>query len=108
MLAKELPESTPLVCLLYFLRETTYLEQLCQRAYFPTEQLSLGEQTLMFGILFLFTKEFITMQNPIVKEYDCQAYANLAEKNFYAGIETYDMLATPSYVNAMALMLAVS
>lgn len=61
----------------------------------------------MYGMLYYLLEEYIQLNDPITTQWDCRAYANLCEKNFYASIETYELLIEPSYFNTRALLIGV-
>jgi hypothetical protein len=83
------------------------VEDLFRKVYFPTEPLSVGHVTAMHGILLCLLKEFIAFKDPLAEKYDLPSYMPTIEKNFNAGLETYEMLAVPSFENVLALVLAV-
>jgi len=87
------------------------LERVCQRVYFPTQPVSLAALTLMHGLLFYVMKEMMFDQSYGA----CHNYASAmgdycaqAERNFHLGIETFDLLTSPSLESAKALSIAVS
>ncbi|KAH7120555.1 hypothetical protein EDB81DRAFT_814401 [Dactylonectria macrodidyma] len=91
----------------YTVNDTSLIESLCQAIYFPTEPVSLGQLTSMNGMLYCLFKEYVTMQDPLCKQYDLKTYLAKCERNFNLGVETYDVLAVPSFHNVLALTLAV-
>lgn len=90
------------------INDVTLIENYCQQIYFPTEPPSLGLLTSTYGILYFVVKEFRLTHHPLCKTLDLQAYESKCEQNFYAGIETYDILGHPSFENILALTIGVS
>jgi len=62
----------------------------------------------MYGIVNALLKEFIILQNSICQRFDLRAHAAQCEQNFNATIESYDVLAVPSFENIFALIMEVS
>ncbi|KAJ0418976.1 hypothetical protein BJY00DRAFT_172326 [Aspergillus carlsbadensis] len=89
------------------LTDLPMVEDLFRKVYFPTEPLSVGHVTAMHGILLCLLKEFIAFKDPLAEKYDLPSYMPTIEKNFSAGLETYEMLAVPSFENVLSLVLAV-
>lgn len=92
-------------------RDQRELERVCQRVYFPTEPVPLAVLTLMNGMLFYIMKEMMIDQSyGACGEYasEMKEFCNQVERNFHLGIETFDLLASPSLDSAKALMIAVS
>ncbi|OJJ65052.1 hypothetical protein ASPSYDRAFT_39849 [Aspergillus sydowii CBS 593.65] len=83
------------------------IEELFRKVYFPTEALSVGHVTAMHGVLFYLLKEFISFKDPLAEKYDLSPHLETCEKNFSAGIETYEILVVPNFENTLSLLLAV-
>lgn len=98
---------TPIFLYGYCLTDVSMIEKLCQRVYFPTDPVSLSHVTAMFGILYLLLREFIATSDPLGKEHDLKAHMAVCERNFNAGLESYDVLAVPSFESILALTLGV-
>lgn len=62
----------------------------------------------MHGVLFYLLKEFINFKDPLAEKYDLSPHLETCEKNFSAGIETYEILVVPNFENTLSLLLAVS
>lgn len=62
----------------------------------------------MNGILYCILKEYLATQDPLGKQYDIKAFLAKCDRNFNLGIETYDVLAVPTFDNVLALTLGVS
>ncbi|KAM5358346.1 hypothetical protein ACJZ2D_015362 [Fusarium nematophilum] len=101
-------KATPAIFLSgYALNDVSLVENLCQRVYFPTEPVSLGHITSVNGILAFLSREFTILQQPLGKEFDMEKLTTKCERNFNLGIETYDVLAVPSFENVLSLALGV-
>jgi hypothetical protein len=62
----------------------------------------------MHGVLFFVLKEMIAFKDPLAKKFDLHSYLAHCEQNFVAAIETYEVLAVPSFENILALVMGVS
>lgn len=76
--------------------------------YFPIEPTSLGLLAGMYGVLYMLLKEFMILRNPLSQKYDLSTHADKCAKNFHASLETYEVLAVPSFENVFALTMGVS
>ena len=92
----------------FLLNDVSLLESLCQRVCFPTEPISIGHVTMMHGILYFILKEYISLSDPICTEHDLKSYMGKCEQKLHAGIETYEVLAVPTFENIFALTIGVS
>ncbi|KAM0431868.1 hypothetical protein ACHAPT_005121 [Fusarium lateritium] len=91
----------------YTLRGVGLIEKLSQKVYFSKEPVSLGHVTGVNGIFYVLLREFIMMKTPIGEGYDLKALFDQCDRNFNLGIETYDVLAVPSFENVLSLTLGV-
>ncbi|KAL2819148.1 hypothetical protein BJX63DRAFT_382501 [Aspergillus granulosus] len=98
---------TPMFLTSHPITDLPLVEDLFRKVYFPTEPLSVGHVTAMHGILLSLLKEFIGLKDPLAEKYDLPSYIPIVEKNFNAGLETYEILAVPSFENVLSLLLAV-
>lgn len=90
------------------MNDLNLIEDLFRKVYFPTEALSVGHVTAMHGVLLYLLKEFISFKDPLAEKYDLSPHVETCEKNFKAGVETYEILVVPSFENTLSLLLAVS
>ncbi|KAI0455714.1 hypothetical protein F5B21DRAFT_470385 [Xylaria acuta] len=60
----------------------------------------------MHGLLYFLRRECLMLGDQLGKEYDLKAYVDRCGHNFSVGIETYDVLAFPSFEN-MSLTMGV-
>ncbi|KAL4948936.1 hypothetical protein BDW69DRAFT_175501 [Aspergillus filifer] len=86
-------------------RDRNLLETLCQRIYFPSERVSLGSLTLMHGLLWEQGQYLSTEHDSQFSYPDMSHWIDVCEKNFYLGIESYEVLTSQSLENAQALAL---
>lgn len=84
------------------------VERLCRDVYFPVGKITVGQVTSMHGILLFLLREYKALDDPLTHEYDIDAQISQCEQNFVAGLETYDILAIPSFENILALVMGVS
>ncbi|KAL2829642.1 hypothetical protein BJY01DRAFT_227761 [Aspergillus pseudoustus] len=98
---------TPFFLTSHPITDLPMVEDLFRKVYFPTEPLTIGHVTAMHGILLSLLKEFIGLKDPLAEKYDLPSYMPTVEKNFNAGLETYEILAVPSFENVLSLLLAV-
>ncbi|KAI1742080.1 hypothetical protein F4680DRAFT_412808 [Xylaria scruposa] len=91
----------------YAISDITIVEDICRRVCFPMDPVSIGLVTSMHGLLYCLLREFITLEDPLGKEYDLKTHAALCDRNFNIGIETYNVMAVPSFENVLALTMGV-
>ena len=70
--------------------------------------ISSGHLAAMYGILHVLLEEFTIMRNPLCQKYDLKLHAARCEQNFNSLIESYEVLAVPSFENIFALVMGVS
>lgn len=71
-------------------------------------QITVGQVTSMHGIVLFLIKEYIAMKDTLCQEYDLTDSLSQCERNFISTLETYDVLAFPSFENILALVMGVS
>lgn len=81
---------------------------MCRKVYFPTSPVSIGLVTGMHGLLYMLLRELLTLGDPLGKDYDLETYVAQCEHQFNIGLETYDILAVPSFENIFCLTIGVS
>ncbi|KAI1368129.1 hypothetical protein F5Y08DRAFT_326165 [Xylaria arbuscula] len=91
----------------YVVSDITFIENICRRVYFPTDPVSTGLTTAMYGLLHFLLKEISILGEPLGTEYDLKTYVTHCKRNFNAGIETYNILVIPSFENILSLTLGV-
>ncbi|KAI0468819.1 hypothetical protein F4859DRAFT_488915 [Xylaria cf. heliscus] len=91
----------------YVISDTTLIENICRRVYFPTDVVSTGLVTSMHGLLYCLLREFLMLGDDVGKEYDLKTYVNNCGHNFNIGVETYDVLAVPSFENILSLTMGI-
>ncbi|KAI2472279.1 hypothetical protein F4781DRAFT_9715 [Annulohypoxylon bovei var. microspora] len=89
----------------YIISDISLIDDLCRRVFFPTDPVSIGLVTGVHGLLCMLLRESLTLDDPLGKEYDLKTYITQCEHNFNVGIETYDILAIPSFENVFSLTL---
>ncbi|OAG43495.1 hypothetical protein AYO21_02432 [Fonsecaea monophora] len=61
----------------------------------------------MHGLLFYVLQDCIVMRDPLGEIYDLPGSSTQCARNFSAGIETYELLAIPSFESILALTIAI-
>ncbi|GLA74045.1 hypothetical protein AtubIFM55763_004986 [Aspergillus tubingensis] len=61
----------------------------------------------MHGVLFFVLKELIAMNDELCQRFDLTTHLDHCEKVFAATLETYDVLAVPSFENILALTMGM-
>lgn len=62
----------------------------------------------MHGVILTLLKEFKIMGNPLSQKFDLKAHISTCEQNFNTLVESYDVLAIPSFESIFALIMGVS
>ncbi|KAE8140310.1 fungal-specific transcription factor domain-containing protein [Aspergillus pseudotamarii] len=104
-LLQEIKVNRPIFLCSYAINDRTLVERLCQRVYFPTEPISTGHLAGMHGIILTLLKEFTIMGNPLCQKFDLKAHISTCEQNFNTLVESYDVLAIPSFESIFALIM---
>ncbi|KAE8161566.1 hypothetical protein BDV40DRAFT_313021 [Aspergillus tamarii] len=102
---QEIKVNRPIFLCSYAINDRTLVERLCQRVYFPTEPISTGHLAGMHGIILTLLKEFKIMGNPLSQKFDLKAHISTCEQNFNTLVESYDVLAIPSFESIFALIM---
>lgn len=92
----------------YAVSDLSFVETLCQSVYSTSKSASVGEIASMHGVLFFVLKEFIAMEDQLCQKFNLATYLELCEDNFVAAMETYEVLAVPSFENILALTMGVN
>lgn len=92
----------------YVISDISLIENICRRVYFPTDPVSTGLVTSMYGLLYFLLRESLMLGEQLGNDYDLKKYVARCKHNFNVGIETYDVLAVPSFDNILSLTLGVS
>lgn len=98
----------PLFLTSYPINDPLLVEQLCQRVYFPTRKVSVGDIAAMHGVLYFVLKECICTKDALCDQYDLQAHLKACKASFETGLMTVEVLAMPSFENLLALAMGVS
>ncbi|KAF5674977.1 transcriptional regulatory [Fusarium heterosporum] len=83
------------------------IEHFCQKVYFPSEPVTLGDITSVNGMMRLILREFIITEESLGPEYDLKELKAQAERNFDLGLETFEMLTVPSFENVLVITTAI-
>ncbi|GAW16092.1 hypothetical protein ANO14919_055150 [Xylariales sp. No.14919] len=91
----------------YVISDITLIENICRRVYFPTDPVPTGLVTSMYGLLYFLLRESLMLGERLGNEYDLKTYVAQCKHNFNIGIETYNVLAVPSFENILSLTLGI-
>ena len=78
---------------------------MCKNIYFPTEAVSADQIVIFNGLLSLLVRS--AGSDPPFADQEGENYGRLCEKNFLAGVQTYEVMVSPSRDHVFALYLAV-
>lgn len=92
----------------YCIRDYDQVEEIAKRVYFPVDPPSSADVTILCGMLSIIFRELIRAPTSSFRLDDVAQVKDICERNFYAGAETYDVMAVPSHQHLMILCLAVS
>lgn len=98
----------PIFLCSYAINDPSLVERLCRDVYFPMVPISSGHLAAMYGILHVLLEEFTIMRNSLCQKYDLKLHVAKYEQNFNSIIESYEVLAVPSFENIFALVMGVS
>ncbi|KAH6884507.1 hypothetical protein B0T10DRAFT_579212 [Thelonectria olida] len=104
---KDLKGTQCILYTFYSIHDVSQIEELCKRVYFPVEPLSTGEVTLFHGMISTVLNELDFSGESDLNGQDVESCRDICEKNFQAGVETYEVMAIPTHENAMILSLAM-
>ncbi|KAJ2984678.1 hypothetical protein NUW58_g5933 [Xylaria curta] len=91
----------------YVISDITLIENICRRVCFPTDPVSTGLATSMYGLLYFLLREILMLGEQLESDYDLTTYVARCKENFNIGIETYNILAVPSFENILSLTLGI-
>lgn len=76
--------------------------------YFPVDPVSIGDLTLLNGVLFYALWEMQLRDDHDFDPQDIASYKSICDANFRAGVEVAEIAAVATYEHTLALNLAVS
>ncbi|KAL3464789.1 fungal-specific transcription factor domain-containing protein [Aspergillus heterothallicus] len=88
-------------------KNTRQLESLCQSIYFPLEPVSTGSMTLLHGLLYFVIRDYIHEGDPDLARFDLSSSKAFCERNFSAGLNSYQMMVDPTLEKVQALLIGV-
>ncbi|PYH53218.1 fungal specific transcription factor domain-containing protein [Aspergillus niger CBS 101883] len=101
------PARHPIFLSSYAISDLEIVEDLCKSVLSETSRASVGQVASMHGVLFFVLKEFIAMNDGLCQKFDLTTHLDHCEKVFAAAMETYDVLALPSFENILALTMGM-
>ncbi|OGM48383.1 hypothetical protein ABOM_003361 [Aspergillus bombycis] len=102
---QEIKINRPIFLCSYVITDPDLVERFCQRVYFPTEPISTAHLAGMHGILLTLLKEFTILRNSLSQKFDLKTHISMCEHNFNTLVESYDVLAVPSFESIFALIM---
>ncbi|KXH34802.1 hypothetical protein CSAL01_00383 [Colletotrichum salicis] len=104
----QLPPSEFVVRLLrtVSLENRIQVEKLCRRVYFSVEPVTIGEVTLLNGFLSVLLRDIDFESNPEFSAEEANRLYNMCNSNFKAGVETYEVMAVPTFEHTLILSMA--
>ncbi|BCS02993.1 uncharacterized protein AKAW2_61257A [Aspergillus luchuensis] len=91
----------------YAISDLQVVEDLCRSVLSGPSRASVGQVASMHGVLFFVLKELIAMKDELCQRFDLTTHLDHCEKVFAATLETYDVLAVPSFENILALTMGM-
>ncbi|KAL4887665.1 hypothetical protein BJY04DRAFT_225557 [Aspergillus karnatakaensis] len=107
-LLRRMKTRRPIFLSSYALSDLQLFESLCQNVYSKTSRTSVGQIASMHGVLSFVLKELIAVNDELSRQFDLKAQLDQCEKIFTTAIETYEVLAVPSYENILALTMGMT
>ncbi|OQE35353.1 hypothetical protein PENCOP_c013G02517 [Penicillium coprophilum] len=104
---RRMRDRRPIFLSSYAISDLSVVENLCEKVYSTSELASVGEIASMHGVLFFVLKELIAMKDPLCQKFDLATSLDHCEKNFVDAIETYEVLAVPSFESILALTMGM-
>ncbi|WQF84809.1 hypothetical protein CDEST_09823 [Colletotrichum destructivum] len=90
----------------YAVENRKQVEDLCRRVYFSVEPVTIGEITLLHGCLSVLLKDIDFEARPEFNREETDRYYKLCDSNFKAGVETYEVMAMPTFEHTLILFIA--
>ncbi|KAL2823301.1 fungal-specific transcription factor domain-containing protein [Aspergillus cavernicola] len=88
-------------------KDTRQLETLCQSIYFPLEPIPVGSTTLLHGLLYFVIRDYMHEGDPDLARFDLAWSETFCERNFSAGLNSYQMMVDPTLEKVQALLIGV-
>ncbi|KAJ5165661.1 uncharacterized protein N7500_007491 [Penicillium coprophilum] len=104
---RRMRDRRPIFLSSYAISDLSLVENLCQKVYSTSDLASVGEIASMHGVLFFVLKELIAMKDQLCQKFDLAAHLSHCEQNFVDAIESYEVLAVPSFESILALTMGM-
>ncbi|KAK7449581.1 hypothetical protein Landi51_06005 [Colletotrichum acutatum] len=88
------------------LENRSQVEELCRRVYFSVEPVTIGEVTLLNGFLSVLLRDIDFESNPEFSPEEANRLYTMCNSNFKAGVETYEVMAVPTFEHTLILSIA--
>ncbi|TEA17699.1 Thioredoxin domain-containing protein [Colletotrichum sidae] len=92
--------------LFYAVENRAQVEDLCRRVYFSVEPVTIGEITLLNGFLSVLLRDINFDAHPEFSPEEVSRLYNLSYASFKAGVETYEVMAAPTFEHTLILSMA--
>ncbi len=97
-----------LLVILHPISDLEILKSLCQRIYFPVDPVSVGDLTLLNGMLFFALWEIQLRSDHDLDPQEVAQYRVICDANFRNGVESAEIAAVATYEHTLTLSIAVS
>ncbi|KAJ3545847.1 hypothetical protein NM208_g2307 [Fusarium decemcellulare] len=101
-------DTTPYLFTFYSLYDRTQVEEICTKVYFPVQPATSTEITLCHGILCTLLCEPHTAAHPELASDQMSKFRQICQGIFQAGLESHEVMAIPTFENALILSLAMN
>ncbi|KAL3296085.1 C6 transcription factor [Colletotrichum asianum] len=92
--------------LFYAVENRVQVEDLCRRVYFSVDPVTIGEVTLLNGFLSVLLRDIDFEKHPEFDPQETSRVYNMCHANFKSGIETYEVMAVPTFEHTLILSIA--
>ncbi|KAF4829373.1 hypothetical protein CGCTS75_v006740 [Colletotrichum tropicale] len=92
--------------LFYAVENRVQVEDLCRRVYFSVDPVTIGEVTLLNGFLSVLLRDIDYEKHPEFDPQETSRVYNMCHANFKSGIETYEVMAVPTFEHTLILSIA--
>ncbi|KAF5009962.1 hypothetical protein FDECE_3869 [Fusarium decemcellulare] len=100
-------DTTPYLFTFYSLHDRAQVEEICTKVYFPVQPATSTEITLCHGILCTLLREPHTAAHPELASDQMSKFRRICQGIFQAGLESHEVMAIPTFENALILSLAM-
>jgi hypothetical protein len=103
----QVPVQPPFFLTTHSWRDVRQIEALCHAIYFPVDPIPAGSLTLLHGLLYYIIRDYLHEECSDLARFDLAAYAGFCERQFLAGLKSYEMMCDPTLQKVQALLIGV-